>query len=104
MERVQLAAVYVERHPRADGVRRAALPAEHCRLGAAVTQVEQGDDGVTVRLTDGETLHADLVWAYDFPTTALSPITGLVAFYNEKVDITVDGVALGRATTHFFKE
>ena len=50
----------------------------------------------------GDPVHEDLVWAYDFPTRQLQPITGLVAFYNEKVDITVDGVALDRATTHFF--
>jgi uncharacterized protein (DUF427 family) len=30
-------------------------------------------------------------------------ITGLVAFYNEKVDITLDGEPLARPTTHFFK-
>ena len=45
----------------------------------------------------------DLAWAYDFPTRQLSPIAGLVAFYNEKVDIDVDGVRLSRARTHFFK-
>jgi len=52
----------------------------------------------------GDTVHEDLVWAYDFPTRQLLPIAGLVAFYNEKVDIVVDGVPLGRAKTHFFKE
>jgi uncharacterized protein (DUF427 family) len=47
------------------------------------------------------TVHADLAWSYNFPTAALLPITGLIAFYNEKVDITVDGVALTRPKTHF---
>jgi len=46
--------------------------------------------------------HQDLAWAYDFPTRQLQPITGLVAFYNEKTDIDVDGVRLPRARTHFF--
>jgi len=46
-------------------------------------------------------LEEDLVWAYDFPTRELLPIAGLVAFYNEKVDMTVDGVALERPDTHF---
>jgi uncharacterized protein (DUF427 family) len=50
----------------------------------------------------GGTLHPDLAWAYDFPTRQLLPITGLVAFYNEQVDILVDGVRLPRARTHFF--
>ena len=47
--------------------------------------------------------HRDLAWAYDFPTRQLLPITGLVAFYNEKIDIDVDGVRLPRPRTHFFK-
>jgi uncharacterized protein (DUF427 family) len=49
----------------------------------------------------GDTVHADLAWCYDFPTRQLLPIAGLVAFYNEKVDIFVDGVALERPKTHF---
>ncbi len=44
----------------------------------------------------------DLAWSYDFPTRQLLPIAGLVAFYNEKVDITVDGQPLERPVTHFF--
>jgi uncharacterized protein (DUF427 family) len=47
--------------------------------------------------------HQDLAWAYDFPTRQLLPIAGLVAFYNEKTDIDVDGIRLPRARTHFFK-
>jgi uncharacterized protein (DUF427 family) len=42
-------------------------------------------------LRDGD---QDLAWAYD---------AGLVAFYNEKIDIDVDGLRLPRANTHFFK-
>ena len=49
----------------------------------------------------GEEVHPDLAWAYDFPTRQLLPITGLIAFYNEKVDILVDGELLDRPTTHF---
>ncbi|MGO8961820.1 MAG: DUF427 domain-containing protein [Streptosporangiaceae bacterium] len=45
----------------------------------------------------------DLAWAYDFPTRQLQPIAGLIAFYNEKIDLDVDGVRLPRARTHFFK-
>jgi uncharacterized protein (DUF427 family) len=50
----------------------------------------------------GDAVHADLAWAYDFPTTALAPIAGLVAFYNEKVDILIDGRLQERPKTHFF--
>jgi uncharacterized protein (DUF427 family) len=49
----------------------------------------------------GETIHEDLAWAYDFPTRQLSPIAGLIAFYNEKVDIFLDAVELERPVTHF---
>ncbi len=49
----------------------------------------------------GDAVHPDLAWAYDFPTRQLLPIAGLIAFYNEKVDITLDGRRLERPTTHF---
>jgi uncharacterized protein (DUF427 family) len=49
----------------------------------------------------GETVHRDLGWSYAFPTRQLLPIAGLVAFYNEKVDITLDGRRLERPVTHF---
>jgi uncharacterized protein (DUF427 family) len=49
----------------------------------------------------GEMVHKDLAWAYDFPTRQLQPITGMVAFYNEKVDTLVDGQLLDRPHTHF---
>jgi uncharacterized protein (DUF427 family) len=62
---------------------------------SAYWSVRTGDD-----VRDG---HQDLAWAYDFPTRQLLPIAGLVAFYNEKTDIDVDGVRLPRARTHFFR-
>jgi uncharacterized protein (DUF427 family) len=62
---------------------------------SAYWSVRTGDE-----VRDG---HQDLAWAYDFPTRQLAPIAGLVAFYNEKIDIDVDGVRLPRARTHFFK-
>ncbi|MEU5724176.1 DUF427 domain-containing protein [Micromonospora sp. NPDC047738] len=47
------------------------------------------------------TVHPDLAWSYRFPTGALLPIAGLVAFYNEKVDLIVGGERLARPRTHF---
>ncbi|MGI9015595.1 MAG: DUF427 domain-containing protein [Euzebya sp.] len=44
----------------------------------------------TVRI--GSNSYEDLAWNYDFPTRQLSPIAGLICFYNEKVDLFVDGV------------
>lgn len=34
----------------------------------------------------------DAVWRYKFPTQESAPVAGLLCFYNEKVDIWVDGV------------
>lgn len=47
------------------------------------------------------TVHPDLAWCYDFPTRDLLPIAGLISFYNEKVDIRLDGRLLERPVTHF---
>ncbi|OBJ77777.1 hypothetical protein A9W97_05120 [Mycobacterium gordonae] len=49
----------------------------------------------------GEMLHPDLAWTYHYPLPAVAPIAGLVAFYNEKLDLNVDGVALPRPRTQF---
>jgi len=49
----------------------------------------------------GDTVHDDLAWTYDYPLPPVSPIAGMIAFYNEKLDITVDGVRLPRPNTHF---
>jgi uncharacterized protein (DUF427 family) len=49
----------------------------------------------------GDVVHQDLAWTYDYPLPAVAPIAGLVAFFNEKVDVTVDGVRLARPDTHF---
>ena len=54
----------------------------------------------SVRTDSG--VHPDLAWTYHFPTGAMLPIAGLVSFYNEKVDIHLDGVRLERPKTHFF--
>ena len=50
----------------------------------------------------GDVVHPDLAWSYDFPTRQLLPIAGLVAFYNERVDLFVEGRQLERPETHFF--
>jgi uncharacterized protein (DUF427 family) len=49
----------------------------------------------------GDTLYSDLAWTYDFPTRQLTPIAGLIAFYNEKVDVILDGKRLAQPQTHF---
>jgi uncharacterized protein (DUF427 family) len=49
-------------------------------------------------IVDGRT-HPDVAWTYDFPTREVLPIAGLIAFYNEKLDIFLDGVKLERPET-----
>lgn len=44
---------------------------------------------------------ASVAWSYTRPTAAVAEIAELIAFYNERVDITVDGVALVRPASPF---
>lgn len=48
----------------------------------------------------GEQSYADIAWTYSFPTLPLTPVAGLVVFYNEKVDHFVDGTRLERPISH----
>jgi uncharacterized protein (DUF427 family) len=43
----------------------------------------------------------DLAWSYDAPFRESAPIAGLVAFYDERVDVFVDGVLQPRPKTPF---
>jgi uncharacterized protein (DUF427 family) len=49
----------------------------------------------------GGRLHSDCAWSYGFPRAEVLPIAGLIAFYNEMVDVFLDGQKLQRPTTHF---
>src|SRR5918999_2910869 len=49
----------------------------------------------------GDAVHEDLAWSYRTPLPESQKIAGLVAFYNEKVDIYVDGVLQERRVTKF---
>jgi uncharacterized protein (DUF427 family) len=76
---------------------------EHLIPSATVTECPyKGTTSGYWSIQIGEQVHRDLAWAYDFPTRQLLPIAGLVAFYNEQVDITLDGRRLERPKTHFF--
>ncbi|MEU0007218.1 DUF427 domain-containing protein [Streptomyces sp. NPDC006314] len=43
----------------------------------------------------------NIVWSYPDPLPAVAAVKGLLAFFNEAVDITVDGERLERPVTHF---
>ena len=81
---------------------RTELSLEHLRPSATVTACPyKGVTGGYWSAHVGDRSYPDVAWTYDFPTRALSPIAGLVAFYNEKVDVILDGRRLARPTTHF---
>lgn len=49
----------------------------------------------------GDRVHENLVWGYDAPFKESDAIAGMVAFYNEKVDIYVDEELQERPKTKF---
>jgi uncharacterized protein (DUF427 family) len=49
----------------------------------------------------GDAVHDDLAWSYRTPLPESQKIAGLVAFYDEKVDVYVDGVLQDRPSTKF---
>jgi uncharacterized protein (DUF427 family) len=52
-------------------------------------------------LDTGRGVHEDIVWIYRTPLPESQKIAGLACFYNEKVDIYLDGQLAGRPRTHF---
>jgi uncharacterized protein (DUF427 family) len=49
----------------------------------------------------GETVYSDLAWSYRTPLPESQKIAGLISFYNEKLDIYVDGELQDRPKTKF---
>jgi uncharacterized protein (DUF427 family) len=49
----------------------------------------------------GQGVHPDAVWTYRTPLPESQKVAGLVSFYNEKVDLYVDGVPQERPHTKF---
>ena len=52
-------------------------------------------------VTLGDTVHPDIAWSYPTPLPESIKVAGLVSFYNERVDIEVDGVLQERPRTKF---
>jgi uncharacterized protein (DUF427 family) len=51
----------------------------------------KGDAGYySVRLPDGR-LEQDLIWVYEQPLPEVEPIAGRLCFFNERVDLELDG-------------
>jgi uncharacterized protein (DUF427 family) len=53
----------------------------------------------SVRVSDTD--HADLAWSYRTPLPESQKIAGLISFYNEKIDLYVDGLRQERPFTKF---
>jgi hypothetical protein len=65
-----------------------------------VSTAAQLDDGPRRPLTAGYAEDGDSVaWVYEEPLNDARAVTGLVAFYNERVDVSVDGVLQERPRT-----
>ena len=52
-------------------------------------------------VTAGGRSHEDLAWGYRAPFPESEAVAGLICFYNEKVDIELDGVVIERPKTKF---
>ena len=52
-------------------------------------------------VTTSSGVHEDVVWGYRTPLPESEGVAGLVCFYNEKVDLEIDGVRLDRIKTKF---
>ena len=49
----------------------------------------------------GDEVVGDIAWTYREPIEGAEKIRGLICFFNEKVDITVDGQTLARPNTQW---
>jgi uncharacterized protein (DUF427 family) len=74
------------------------------RLDTTSTQTVCPYKGITSQywaVSIGDAVYPDLAWTYDYPLREVAPIAGMIAFYNEKLDIFVDDTRLVRPSTHF---
>lgn len=70
------------------------------RTGSS-TQCPYKGDAVYWSVNAGGTIHDDLVWSYPHPILESQRIEDLLSFYNEKVDIIVDGERQPRPATRW---
>jgi uncharacterized protein (DUF427 family) len=82
------------------------LPRTHVRMdllerSATVTHCPYKGRADTWSVRVGELLHEDLAWSYPAPLPESQKVAGLIAFYDEKLDIEVDGVREERPVTKF---
>jgi uncharacterized protein (DUF427 family) len=82
------------------------LPRTHVRMdllerSPTVTHCPYKGRAETWSVRVGEVLRDDLAWSYPAPLPESQKVAGLIAFYDEKLDIEVDGVLQERPVTKF---
>jgi uncharacterized protein (DUF427 family) len=82
------------------------LPKPHVRmdlleLEERVTQCPYKGEAQSFAVRTAERLHESLAWCYPTPLPESQKIAGLIAFYDEKVDIYVGGQEQLRPSTKF---
>ena len=82
------------------------LPRTHVRmdlleLSEMVTHCPYKGQAQSFSIRAGARVHENLAWSYPTPLPESERIAGLIAFYNEKLDISVDGVLQQRPLTKF---
>jgi len=82
------------------------LPRTHVRMdlleaSETITHCPYKGRAVTWSVRANGELLSDLAWSYPAPLPESQKIAGMIAFYNEKLDIDVDGVRQERPSTKF---
>ncbi|WP_067467096.1 DUF427 domain-containing protein [Actinomadura macra] len=82
------------------------LPKTHVRMDLlehtdTITRCPYKGDAEYWAVRAGGKVHKDLAWSYPGPLDESRRVIGLVCFYNEKVDIYLDGVLQERPKTKF---
>ena len=68
---------------------------------ATTTRCPYKGVAVSWSVRQGDALVEDLVWSYPAPIPECPKLENLLSFFNEKVDITVDGELQPRPTTEW---
>jgi uncharacterized protein (DUF427 family) len=71
------------------------------RPSAAQTHCPYKGTAAYWSVDSGSNLHEDIVWIYRTPLPESQKIAGLACFYDEKVDVYLDGELQPRPRTHF---
>ena len=82
------------------------VPKTHVRMelmerGELVTHCPYKGSAESWAVRAGGQLHENMAWSYPAPLPESQKIAGLMAFYNEKLDLFIDGVRQERPKTHF---